>query len=161
MPFLGGFFMKKYTMISLLLIIPMVVMSKAKVKIAPKAKLIKIDKKQLIDKTDELFKAVEKGKTSTAKSLLKSKSYKIEINRLNKNKNTVLDIAVDNQYTKLASILLKHGAKVTTQAKAYELQRMFELRATKFFLGGLLLWPLWFGSAFACNNIKSINELVL
>jgi hypothetical protein len=158
--------MKKLMISSVLLIATMTFIAKVETKAETKVerktkKNIKSNQVQIIDKTDELFAAVEKGKKSLIKSLLKSKSYKIEINKLNKNKNTVLDIAVDKQYTKIAGILLEYGAKVTTETRAYGLQRMFNLRATKFFLGGILMWPLWFGSAFAWNNIKSVKELVL
>ena len=144
--------MKYSLLFSLFLMAPVIIAAK------PCAKALA---KQQEDKTEQLFKAVEQGKIGKVKSLLRSKSSKIEINRLNKNKQTVLDVAVDCRATKIAGELMKYGAKVTSEQKAQELREMFKARGIKFFVGGLFLWPLWVGTFFAVDNMSSIKKLVL
>jgi hypothetical protein len=119
------------------------------------------DSKPQVDKTEQLFKAVGQANIGKVKSLLKARSYKIEINRLNKDQQTVLDIAVDCRATKVAAELMKYGAKVTSEENAQALREMFKMRAVKFFVGGLFLWPLWIGSFFALDNMSCIKILFL
>jgi len=120
-----------------------------------------IVKKEEKDDTEKLFRAVEQGNKSKVKSLLRAKNSKIEINRLNKDKQTVLDIAVDCSATKIAAELMKHGAKVTSEQNALALREMFKMRGIKFFIGGLFFCPLWFGSFFALDNMSQVKALVL
>lgn len=149
--------MKKFIFFSLLLVASVAFSAIIQSKTSVKAKVAKVQ----IDKTDELFKAVWQGNISKVKSLLRSRSYKIEINRLNKDNQTVLDIAVDCRATKIAAELIKYGAKVTSEQNAQALREMFKMRGIKFFIGGLFFWPLWFGTFFAVDNMSNIKSLVL
>lgn len=108
------------------------------------------------DMTPQLFKAVENGKKKQVKKLL---SKNVQVNGLNSNGQTPLDVAVDCGATKIAAELMKHGAKVTSEEKAVALRQMFKMRAAKFFVGTFFVPFLWIGSIFAVDNMSYVTTV--
>lgn len=78
------------------------------------------------------FEAVGTNRLSRVKTILK-KSY-IQINELNHENKTALDIAVERRYNKLARYLLKQGGRVTTDVNASLLRNHLSSRALGFFI---------------------------
>lgn len=108
----------------------------------------------------ELFDAIEAKSLKKVKKILKNKN--LDINALNSNKETALDVATKKELTKIAGRLLQNGAKVTSEDNAYKLIQLLNDRANKFFWGGLFLSPLlWIGSISAATNKEQIQLLIL
>lgn len=86
---------------------------------------------------------------------------KVDVNALYKGR-TALDVAVDHGATKIAKVLMKHGAKVTTEENALALRRMFKMRAVNFFVAGLFFTPwLWIGSFIALSDMPHPYAMIL
>lgn len=103
----------------------------------------------------DLFKAVASNQITKVKKIIKTNT---SLNDRDITGRTALDIAVERGNTKIARILLKNGAKVSSQANAVRLQDMLRVRAFKFFLGGLFLTPfMWIGSWFAYEDMSYIE----
>lgn len=108
-------------------------------------------------KEADLFKAVEANNLSLVKQLVKTGE---PLNKLNTDKKTVLDIATERQFKRIARYLLQHGAKVTTEDNALLLKKYLERRALGFFMCGWFFMPLlWIGSIFALSNISLVQVL--
>lgn len=106
-----------------------------------------------------LIDAVRCKNKNRVKELLSSN--KVDVNALYQGR-TALDVAVDCRVTKIAKILMKHGAKVTTQENALALRRMFKMRSAKFFVAGFFFTPLlWIGSLLALDDMPYARAMVL
>ena len=104
------------------------------------------------------FEAVGTNKLSRVKTMLK-KSY-IQINELNDENKTVLDIAVERRYNKLARYLLKQGGRVTTNTHASLLINHLSSRALGFFIAGWFFNPwLWIGTATSLSKQSLVMVL--
>lgn len=106
-----------------------------------------------------LINAVKCKDKNYVKELLASN--RVDVNALYNGK-TALDIAVDYGFKKIAKILMKHGAKVTTMENAQALCKMFKMSAVHFFIAGFFFTPwLWIGSFCALNDMPYAQAMVL
>ncbi len=111
-----------------------------------------------------LFQFVETNNLRQVKRVVKNRAA---LNQLNDDGKTVLDIAVERGYKKIARHLLHNGAKVSTFAHAVALENYLESRAVGFFFGGLFLFPftlglssfLWIGAGVAMDDSRKVQVL--
>ncbi|MBP9765246.1 hypothetical protein KBD08_02825 [Candidatus Babeliales bacterium] len=87
----------------------------------------------------KLFKLVQSGNRKQMNILLK-KCSNVDVNKLNENNKTVLDIAVEARSVKMAADLLKYDAKVTTNQNAAKLKSLLDKQDLKYFLFGFALF---------------------
>lgn len=105
-------------------------------------------------KTVDIFFAVETNNYSLVKKLVKTSH--VSLNQRNDENKTILDIAVEKNYKKIARFLVKRGAGVTTQENAARLKNNLKKRAVGFFIGGFFCWPLWIGTATALSDKSDV-----
>src|SRR5687768_4216408 len=105
--------------------------------------------------SSQLFDAVEHGNRKKVRSLL---SCGINVNTLNDEHKTALDLAVEFGRNKIARDLIKYGGRVTTVDNAIALKELYKARAFGFFVGGFFFWPLWLVSIL---NISKVSKVLV
>lgn len=112
--------------------------------ISPKATLVTYTSKNL-------FSAIEQKNCKAVQKILQTRT--VNINQLNENKQTALDVAIHIGNKNIIKELAGKGGRVTTEKNANYLKDLFKTRALNFFLFGLLFTPLlWIGSITSLNK---------
>ena len=104
--------------------------------------------------SQNLFAATANGKQQEVKKIL---SKGVDINALNAQGKTALDVAVERNHFKVARELVYRGAKVTTEKNAFLLKRKFEKRGRNFFIAGWFFTPLlWIGTFTSFSHASDV-----